>query len=103
MIEHQLAAVPAGEADHDRAEYRQHQAMRQDRYGIGQTQAQLAPAIATSVIAAIACDQLASCKRMPRTSRSSPVPTMLAPTPVQNAVPADQMPVRSQNASPDHQ
>jgi len=64
---------------------------------------QLAPAMATSVIAATAWDQLASSIRMPRTSSSSPVPTMLAATPVQNAAPADQMPVRSQNASPVHQ
>ena len=35
---------------------------------------------------------------MPRTSSSSAVPTMLAATPVQNAMPADHRPTRTQNA-----
>src|SRR5271170_5697324 len=55
---------------------------------------QLAPTIATSVIAATAWDQLASSSRIPRTSNSSPVPTMLAATPLQKAMPVDQIPTR---------
>ena len=59
--------------------------------------------MATSVMAAMACDQLASCRRMPRTSSNSAVPMMLAATPLTKAMPADQMPTRSQNTSPVHQ
>ena len=59
--------------------------------------------MATSVIAATACDQLASSRRMPRTSSNSAVPTRLAATPLQKAMPADHSPARSQKASPVHQ
>jgi hypothetical protein len=40
---------------------------------------------------------------MPGTSKSSAMPTMLAATPVQKAMPADHRPTRTQNVSPDHQ
>ena len=61
MIEHELAPVPAGEAHHHRGQARQGETVRAaPTPGSIRRRPQLAPAIATSVIAATAWDQLAS-------------------------------------------
>jgi hypothetical protein len=103
MIEDELAAVPAGEAGEDAAERRQREPLRQHASGSARRSPQFVPTIATSVMAAVACAQLATRTLMPSTSRSSRVPTTLAATAVQKAKPTAQTPTRSQKASPVNQ
>ena len=104
MIEHQLAAVPAGDADEDARQHRQQQADRQHgRFGSPSRRPQFMPAIEISITAATAWVQLAARLRMPGTSSSSAVPAMLAAMPSQKAKPLDHRAARAQNGSAVHQ